>query len=275
MDYLIIIWIFFISIGINLIFFIIAFILKSDIFTDLTYTLTFIILSITIVTWKKQWSLTQILLFTAINIWALRLGSYLFIRIIKTKVDHRFDKMRNSFVKFGSFWLLQGISVAIISLPTIFALSINKNHFSQNHYYNFIPFILFLCFFFFEIISDYQKNKFYQLDNHPPFLQTGLWKISRHPNYFGEIMIWWSICIIFLSNYITDSYTIFWNLLWLLSPLYITLLIIFVSGIPILEKNSYFKLKNNLQYQEYLAKTSILIPWIGKKGLPKKLRNSN
>ncbi|WP_425288859.1 DUF1295 domain-containing protein [Spiroplasma endosymbiont of Asaphidion curtum] len=65
------------------------------------------------------------------------------------------------------------------------------------------------------------------------------------------------------------------NLLWLLLPLYITLLIIFVSGISILEKNSYFKLKNNLQYKEYLAKTSILIPWIGKKGLPKKLRNSN
>lgn len=272
MDFYFILYLFLISITINLLFFIIAYIIKTDVFTDLTYSVTFIVLVTVTLIWKQQFSIIQIIIYLLVIIWALRIGIYLLIRILKTKVDHRFDEIRNSLVKFLGFWFLQGLSVFLISLPATFALSVNKNYFNDNNFFTYIFVVLASLALIFETIADNQKFQFYQNKNHQKslFIKNGLWKVSRHPNYFGEIMFWWFLAIIFIFNLILENYkndfNIWYYLLILLSPLYITILLLFISGVPILEVKSYLKLKDQEQYKQYINKTSTVIPWIGKKG---------
>ncbi|WP_425379369.1 DUF1295 domain-containing protein [Spiroplasma endosymbiont of Stenodema calcarata] len=270
-NYIFILYIFLISLFLNLIFFIVAFFLKSDAFTDITYALTFILIATIILIWKQNVSLIQIIIYVLVLMWSIRLGTYLLIRILKVKVDHRFDKIRNSFFKFLGFWILQAISVFLIILPASFALFINSKYFDSRNYYTLLFFAISLFGLVIETISDIQKYSYYQnIPADSKFINTGLWKISRHPNYFGEIVFWMFLTIGFLFNLILKNYEnnslILLNLLWLLSPIYILLLINFVSGVPLLEINSYQKLKNNSNYNHYVKKTSTFIPFLGKKG---------
>ncbi|MGL5640602.1 MAG: DUF1295 domain-containing protein, partial [Mycoplasmoidaceae bacterium] len=208
MEFINILWIFLISFGINYFFFIFAWIFKSDVFTDITYALSFSALTIIFFAWKQNFHINQILVFVLMNLWALRLGTYLFMRIIKIKVDHRFDSMRNSFLKFGGFWTLQAFIVFLTSLPGIMLLNYDASLIIKNSSTNFASLILLVSLFglIFETIGDYQKNVFYNnktknkenINN--AFIQTGLWKISRHPNYFGESCVWYGIAFTMIAT---------------------------------------------------------------------------
>lgn len=272
MDYWILLWSFILILGINLIFFLIAFVIKTDIFTDITYSLSFVVVAAATVIWKQNFSPVQITLFVLYNVWAFRAGIYLFIRILKTKVDHRFDKMRDHFFKFGTFWILQALSVFIISMPTVFALSINESYFSTNfNYYSLIFIVLAVMFLTIETIADWQKYRFHinNKSQNNDFIDYGMWKNSRHPNYFGEIGFWYMLAGMFLLDFLTNNHgsvSNYLQLLWLISPIYINLLLVFVSGVPLLEVSSAKKLWNNKAYQAYLAKTPCLVFLIGKRG---------
>ncbi|QHX36718.1 DUF1295 domain-containing protein [Spiroplasma sp. BIUS-1] len=258
----------------NLFFFIIAYTFKSDVFTDITYALTFLISTTIIFAWKQNFSIIQILIYACVVVWSIRLGSYLFKRIIKIKHDKRFDNIRNSFFKFLGFWVLQAVSVFLIVMPACFALTIPEKYFDNKNYLSFVFILIALLGLVFETIGDEQKSKFYK-NKKKDFIDTGLWKISRHPNYFGEMVFWLFITIGFLTNFImtnSDNLNSYYYLLWLLSPLYIICLLLFVSGVPILERNAFKKLKDNQDYQEYIRKTSVVFPWIGKKGYTKKVK---
>lgn len=279
MDFYIILWTLLIALGINLTLFVVTFIVKTDILTDITYCLSFIILSVIFVIWKQNFSPVQICLFVLYNFWALRLGSYLLMRIIITKVDHRFDKIRNSFWKLGMFWILQGLSVFLISIPTIFALSINASYFNSSFNYYLIIFIsLAILFLLIETIADWQKFCFYKnKTNSHLFINYGLWKDCRHPNYLGEIVFWYMmtgifLCDLFIKNLNNENLDYLIHLLWLLSPMYINILLITISGVPLLEVNQWKKLHDNMKYQEYLKTTSCVVFYIGKKGPINKIR---
>ena len=279
MDYWILLWSLGISIIINLIFFIIAFIIKTDVFTDITYALNFLIIGIFVVVWKQNFSLIQVSMFVFYNLWAIRIGIYLLIRILKIKVDHRFDKIRENFWKFSYFWFLQSISVFLISIPTIFCFSINANKFTSSlSYYSLIFIFLAIIFLLIETIADQQKFLFYTKKRKKEFIDYGLWKKSRHPNYFGEIGFWYSMTSCFIFSYLLNNHNKLedWlQILWLLSPIYLNLLIVFVSGIPILEKRAKQKFKNNKDYQNYIKETPILLFIIGKKGSIKLIEKLN
>lgn len=279
MDFYIILWVLLMSLSINLTFFIITFIVKTDILTDITYCLSFIVLSIVVVVWKQNFSPVQICLFILYNLWALRLGSYLLSRIIITKVDHRFDKIRNSFWKLGIFWILQGMSIFLISSPAIFALSIDANYFNSSFNYYLIIFIsLAILFLIIETIADWQKFRFHAKKTKTDlFINYGLWKDCRHPNYLGEIVFWYMLtglflCDFFLKNLNNKNLNYLIYLLFLLSPIYLNILLIKVSGVPLLEVNQWKKLHNNIQYQEYLKTTSCVVFYFGKKGQINKVR---
>ncbi|MGL5205841.1 MAG: DUF1295 domain-containing protein [Metamycoplasmataceae bacterium] len=276
MELINILWVFLISFAINYFFFIFAWFFKSDVFTDITYALSFSVLTIIFLVWYQNFHLTQILVFILMNLWAFRLGTYLFSRIIKIKVDHRFDEMRNSFWKFGSFWTLQAFLVFMTSLPGIMFLTIDSNTLSGNSWINLSSLILLVSLFglIFETIGDYQKNVFYNnkiakkenIDN--VFIKTGLWKITRHPNYFGEASFWYGICLtmivaVMLSD---NSWHKYLFILLIISPLILNLSLIYVSGLKLLESREWDKLKNNPDYQDYIKKTSMIIPFVGKKG---------
>lgn len=282
MDFYLIIWVLLITLANNLCFFIIAFIFKTDVFTDITYCLSFILLSTFVVIWKQNFSPVQICLLVLYHLWALRLGSYLLTRVIITKVDHRFDKIRNHFCKFGLFWILQALSVFIISLPTIFALSLDEVYFNTKFNYYLIIFIfLALLFLVIETIADCQKFQFYlKKTKKEQFLNYGLWKDCRHPNYLGEIGFWYAmtglmLCDLFFNNLNSANLNYLLHLLWLLSPLYLNILLVKISGVPLLEIKQWTKFHKQIEYQTYLKNTSCVLFYIGKKGPINKVKKIN
>lgn len=244
-----------ISLLIQLCFFILAFTFQTDKFTDLTYGLTFILVVLFLSLTYSPLTFPQILISILITIWATRLAGYLSLRILKIKKDKRFDQVRNSFLKFAQFWLLQGASVWIIILPATYLLTLSS---PQPHPLTLIGALFFLLGLVIESLADFQKFIF--KNEHPnTFITSSVWKYSRHPNYFGEIIIWLGIFIITLPYQQSLSW------LTVSSPLFITTLLLFISGIPPLEERHQQKYGSQKKYQQYKKSTSLLIPLPPKK----------
>jgi steroid 5-alpha reductase family enzyme len=242
------------SLLINGFFFIIAVTARTDVFTDITYSLSFVMLATILFFSSPDRNAARILTLAAILVWAVRLGGYLLYRILRIKVDHRFDGRRNSFVKFGSFWLLQAISVCVILLPAYGILSAAKNGAISGP--ALIPgALVFLAGFTLEAVADAQKYAFKSKpESKGLFMAGGIWKYSRHPNYFGEMLVWWGIALPGIVLFRGLS------LLYFAGPVFITLLILFVSGIPVLEREADRKWGARDDYREYKRRTSILVP---------------
>jgi steroid 5-alpha reductase family enzyme len=247
-----------ISLGINMFFFLLASTLKTDKFTDFTYGFTFILVSLILLFKNKTFYTYQILVSLMVILWGIRLATYLLVRILKIKKDSRFDDKRGNFLKFFQFWFFQAISIWVILFPSIFLLN-NKSNRSIN-----IVMVLGVGIWalglLIETISDWQK---YTFRNNPKnknkWIQSGLWKYSRHPNYFGEMLVWWGI-FIFAVPFMSGI-----SFLNILSPIYITSILLFVSGVPLLEKVYDKKYGKDPKYKEYKKKTSLLIPFFPKK----------
>ncbi len=237
---------------INTVFFIYAFIRKTDVVTDLSYSLSFFLATTYIYMVHAEKKLLQTLMFVIVILWALRLGSYLLGRILKTKVDHRFDDKRDSFVRFGVFWLLQASAVWVILLPVTFAMG--SQGLLINMPFLISGFVLSLFGLIYETIADYQKNTF-KKKNPKTLITTGLWATSRHPNYFGEVLVWWGTLIMVLP-YLRGA-----TFLVAFGPVFITVLLLFVSGVNLLEKSWKEKYGQEAYYQTYVRQTSIFIPW--------------
>lgn len=247
------------SLMLQTIFFAVAAFYQTDILTDLSYGLTFIIIAAMLWYVHSGLSLFQIVLAIMVIIWALRLSGYLFIRILKTKSDKRFDGIREHPLKFARFWLLQAISIWIIMLPTIQILSA-KQWFSQPVFW-IGGFLVWSVGLIIEAVADWQKYTFKSNPkNKNTWIKTGLWKYSRHPNYFGEILIWWGIFI-----YSIPSLAI-WSLPTIIGPIYITWLLIKVTGIPPLEKSYLQRFGKNPKFRQYKSQTNLLIPLPRKTG---------
>ncbi|MBU0756602.1 MAG: DUF1295 domain-containing protein [Nanoarchaeota archaeon] len=244
-----------VSLAIQMLFFLPAFFFRTDKLTDLSYGLTFIILSVLLFL-ASGYSLPRLVLLAMIIVWALRLIIYLFIRIMKMKKDNRFDSIRNDFFRFLSFWLLQGVSVWAILINS-FLFFANDPRFTILSYVGILIWIFGLVF---ETVSDMQKFKFKTIPkNKGKWISTGLWKYSRHPNYFGEILCWVGIYIFTFSG-------LGWmeRIYGLVSPLFITILLLFFSGIPPLEKYADKKWGEDKQYIDYKEKTHVLVPFLKK-----------
>jgi len=248
---------FFIILFIQLFFFALAYLLKTDKFTDITYSATFVIVVIYKLLTVSSVTFPQIVLTVLITLWGIRLGAYLFTRISKIKKDNRFDDIRGNFFKFLGFWLLQALTIWIVLIPAILFLS----QITDPKFYtiSIVSIPIFLLALSIETIADWQKFIF-KLDpkNKGKWIDTGIWHYSRHPNYFGEILVWWSL-FIYITPYISGL-----QYLSIIGPLFISFMLLFVSGIPLLEKKNDQRYKDNSAYQKYKNSTSLLIP------LPKK-----
>jgi len=245
-----------ISLGINVFFLILASFFKTDKFTDITYGMTFVILAWYLYFYNDI-NFGQLVLAILITLWGIRLGTYLLIRIFKIGKDSRFDDKRDKFVEFAKFWIFQGLAVWVISLPSILVLSskvdINFNIFSV------LGILIFLVGLIIEAISDFQKFNFKNNPkNHGKWIESGIWKYSRHPNYFGEMTLWWGI-FIYCSNYFSGL-----EFLSIIGPMFITYILLFVSGIPLLEKRYEKKYKGNKDYENYKKRTSKVVVWFNK-----------
>jgi steroid 5-alpha reductase family enzyme len=243
---------FLVSLGVNAIFFAVAAIRRTDVVTDLSYSLSFALLAIAL-PYLGSHKLVQLIAALMVLLWAFRLGGYLFGRILQIKVDHRFDEMRDKPLRFARFWILQAISVAVIILPVSYLLG-------RKSIPGFGPWAiagvaLWLVGLVIETVSDAQKSAFKGREvNRGRFISSGLWRYSRHPNYFGEMLVWWGLFVYAVP--FLDGVAFF----VVLGPVFLTLLLLFVSGIPLLEKSAEAKYGADPTYREYKRKTSILVP---------------
>jgi steroid 5-alpha reductase family enzyme len=242
-----------ISLGIQALFFIFAFTFRTDKVTDFSYSLSFVVMSLTFAIINRTEDLLRITIVAMIMIWGFRLGAYLLTRIIKIGKDNRFDDKRNNFGRFLAFWVLQALTVWFVMMPAVAALSMDSFH-------SFTPLAitgaaLWVVGFILEAVSDQQKFRFKSdRANKGRWMGEGLWKYSRHPNYFGETLLWWGLFLMVLPSLEGAL------LITAIGPVFITLLLLFVSGIPLLEKSAEEKYGENKDYQDYKRKTSIFIP---------------
>ena len=231
--------------------FIPANIYKTEKFFDLTGSLTYISV-ICYVLYSKSKSfdsiLGEIIISASIIIWATRLGSFLFLRIKKAGEDKRFREFKKSWSRWLLTWTTSGMWVTICSLCGLTAISSNSViEMGLLFYFGLFLFILGLIV---EIVADHQKTKFRSIPtNKGKFISTGLWSKSRHPNYVGEITLWLGISIMSFSN--LEGL----ELITLISPIFTYWLLVYVSGINILEKSGQKKWGHLESYKNYIKKT--------------------
>ena len=243
---------FLIALGVNAAFFAFAAIRKTDVVTDLSYSLSFALLALALPYFGAHKPI-QLIASLMVLLWALRLGGYLFGRILRIKVDHRFDEMRDKPLIFARFWLLQAVSVAVIMLPVSYLLG-------RESAPGFAPWAIAGVAIWFiglviEAVSDAQKSAFKGTEkNREHFISSGLWKYSRHPNYFGEMLVWWGLFVYAVPFLHGPAFAV------AIGPLFLTLLLLFVSGIPLLEKRAEKKYGADPAYREYKRRTSVLVP---------------
>lgn len=230
---------------------------RNDV-ADVAWGLGFILLAWTSFFLGQTKSMRGILAGALISIWGLRLACYIHTRNRGKTEDYRYAKWRQEWGKwfylrsYVQVYLLQGFFLYLIILPV---LIINKKDVgSPFNYLDILGTVVWIFGFLFETIGDAQLAKFVKNPNNKgKIIQNGLWRYTRHPNYFGEVTLWWGIWLISLSAYS--------NLLSLIGPLTITFLILKVSGIPMLEK----KYEGNPNFEAYKKKTSAFFPLPPKK----------
>lgn len=241
------------AVGFNLALFLPAYFFRTDKLTDISYALTFIILAMYGL-FAGGVTASKLVVVAMVVIWAIRLGAYLLYRIHKMGRDKRFDERRNNFLSFGSFWLLQGVTVWVVLIATLLFL---QNINPVLTWFSFVGILIWLFGLVVESLADWQKFQFISNKaNKGKWIASGVWRYSRHPNYFGEILVWVGVYLTVVSAFSPST-----GLLGLLSPAYITLLLLFVSGVPLLEKSADKKWGDNPKYQEYKRKTSVLVLW--------------
>lgn len=199
------------------------------------------------------------LLLTLVSIWGLRLTIYLAIRNIGKGEDYRYQQFRKDYGEDRYWWfsyfqvfLLQGVLILIVSLPL---LGVHLNETSDNLVWlDYLAILVWIIGFSFEAGGDYQLYKFKKkLTNKGKVLNTGFWKFTRHPNYFGDSAVWWSYALFSIAS---NGY---WQVI---GSVIMTLLIIKVSGVVMLEKT----LKTSKpKYKEYIENTNSFFPWFPKK----------
>ena len=234
-----------------------SFFSKTEKFYDITGTVAYFVmigLAVYITIDNSSLLILSKIIAAMVLVWALRLGLFLLIRVFRVGEDKRFSEAKKSFFKFLMFFSLSALWVF---LTTANALTLILNNPDINGVlFLGIGGIIWVIGFLFEVIADEQKRQFRRKDsNHGQFITTGLWSISRHPNYFGEILIWIGMAVI--------SFPVLsgWQYATLISPLFVILMLTRVSGINLLEESADKKWGNLDEYQTYKANTPALIPF--------------
>ncbi|WP_311877904.1 DUF1295 domain-containing protein [Microbacterium forte] len=241
--------------AIQVIAFIPAMILRTERFFDLTGSLTFLAISVTLVLVTPMPDARSWILAAMVILWAARLGSFLAMRVHKAGSDGRFDEIKGSPVRFLQVWVIQGAWVSITAAAAWIAISTDAAARAPIGWLTVVGIVVWLLGMTIEIVADAQKSAF-RADpkNKDEFIRTGLWSRSRHPNYFGEIVIW-------VGVFLTAAPVLAgWQWVAILSPLFVILLLTRVSGIPLLEARAEKKWGDRADYVEYRESTPSLIP---------------
>ncbi|RKP20367.1 DUF1295-domain-containing protein [Rozella allomycis CSF55] len=238
-------------------FFFVAYSMQFDKVTDFAGCTNFILNALVVFFIQQTYYPRQIMLTVLVLIWGVRLGSFLLARVLRRGKDDRFNEMRSNFIQFLGFWIFQIIWVWVVSLPVTLTNSyVIDTPINDLDIFGLLLWILgFVC----EAVADNAKASHNSdPEKRKTLLKTGLWKYSRHPNYFGEILLWIGVFIISCSGHAVNNALGYFSIS---SPILTFLLLMFVSGVPLAEQSSNKKFSGSQEYIEYKQSTSPLIPF--------------
>lgn len=237
--------------------FIVGTVIKNNSIVDIGWGIGFVIVAWFSTIRNGLFPLPGMLITICISIWGIRLFYHIIKRNWGKPEDFRYANWRKEWGRYAVFraffqvYFLQGLLLFVIALPVIL---VNNSYYPEINAFGLIGLFIWLVGFMFESIGDLQlKNFISKPENKGKIMKYGLWKYTRHPNYFGEASMWWGLAIIAFSSGVT--YYVF------ASPITITFLLLFVSGVPLLEKS----MADIPGYDEYKEATPIFFPWFPKK----------
>lgn len=241
-----------IAFGLQWLAFIPAYLWRTEHFYDLMGSASYIIVALVAWLMADNRDLRSTVLLVMVALWAMRLGSFLIIRIRQQGGDRRFDSIRQDAGAFLVTWTLQGLWVSLTLLPVLIVFVSPSREVGALFY---LGAALWLGGLLIEAVADDQKRRF-RLDdaNRGRFIQSGLWAWSRHPNYFGEILLWFGVCLAATATFSG------WAWLGWLSPVFVALLLTKISGIPLLEASADERWGDSPDYQAYKRRTPVLVP---------------
>ena len=234
--------------------YILSLITKRTDLVDIGWGLGFIVVTTSLLLRSTILTNRMLIVLILVTIWGLRLAIHIGSRNLRKKEDFRYQKFKDDWGK--DFWwksyiqifLLQGLLMFLISFP----MSYLGTYDSPLSWISYLGIFVWIFGFVFETVSDIQLNNFIKLKKSgltkDRIMKTGLWSISRHPNYFGEVITWWGIFLISLSSLS--------SLIAILGPITITYFILKVTGVPLLEK----KYDGIPEWEEYKKRVPIFIP---------------
>lgn len=238
---------------INVAAFVPSYLAGTEHYYDLTGSLTYIGVTTLALITAADLDARSIVAALMIYVWAGRLGTFLFRRVRASGKDGRFDRIKTSFVRFLMAWMLQGIWVTLTAGAALAAITSGaKTTFGV---LGVVGLVVWIVGFAIEVVADSQKTAFRrEAKNAGDFITTGLWSWSRHPNYFGEIVLWTGIAIMVLPALAGLQH------LTLISPLFVAAVLLRISGVPMLERRADAKWGDQHDYERYKATTPVLIP---------------
>ncbi len=239
------------SFGVQWLAFVPAYLRRTERFYDLVGSLTYLTVTAFAIGGTQSRDARSWVLGLLVGVWAVRLGSFLFRRIRSEGSDGRFEEIKQSASRFLVAWTLQGLWVFLTLCAALAAITTTAP--ADLGVLDGVGFSIWLFGFCLEVIADRQKSEF-RRQNPGRYIDTGLWAWSRHPNYFGEIVLWTGIAVM------ASSTLNGWQWITLVSPLFVTLLLTRISGIPLLEKRADERWGDDAGYQAYKARTPVLIP---------------
>lgn len=239
--------------AINWLVFIPSSIAKTEKYYDLTGSVTYLTVIATALVLGKEPDARVAIVAVMVIVWALRLGSFLFSRIKRDGRDSRFDRIKGRPLPFFLFWSIQALWVLLTSAAALAIITGLER--KPLGWIAVIGIAVWVIGFSIEVVADQQKSAFKKnAENRDRFISSGLWAWSRHPNYFGEITLWFGVAIIALP--VLSG----WQWVALISPLFVTILLTRISGVPALEQKAKKKWGDEAEFIAYVGNTPVLIP---------------
>ena len=224
---------------------------QTEKFFDLTGSLTYISVSLLGLIFAPVIGARSVLLAALVIVWAGRLGLFLYRRVHRDGKDGRFDDIKPNGIRFFNVWTIQGLWVTFTAAAAFVAITTAEQ--KELGLFAFVGLLIWAVGFGIEVVADNQKTAF-RADpaNKGKFINSGLWARSRHPNYFGEILLWVGVAVIAFP--VLQG----WQYVALISPIFVTLLLTRVSGVPMLENRSDEKWGGQEDYEAYKKNTPVL-----------------
>lgn len=228
--------------------------LKTEAFYDAFGALSFMGLTIASLVHGGNITPRSVLVSSLVLLWAVRLASYLVPRIMREGSDCRFDEIKKDPKSFFIMWTGQAVWAWTVLLPVLVVNGVQGAH-PLGRWSDVLGVALYLTGLTIEVVADWQKSQFKaRPENKGQFINEGLWAYARHPNYFGEMVLWWGVFFTSMAVFKAPHYAT------VVSPLFVFVLLRYGSGVPPLEKLAHQRWGDNPEYKKYVEKTNRFIP---------------